>query len=213
MSIPQDLADELLRFGEESILVRVRMCKSEGLFYLRNFVERLTESAALFDQWYPRLIAFAATKRQAHPFPSEHALSDFDRAVRRIVASKVPIAEHAPARPFRSATIFTAPLVALEVVQSGWPGQPPNAVFLTPDELREWDEVYSHPESAFWWFCFQWWNVDFDPLDRTHLAFGRSSPRSRRRDTLAVTHGLLWGSQAGERTRNYGPGMDSPSVF
>ena len=190
------------------------MCRFRGPLLPPQLCRASYSVCRLVHQWYPRLIVFAATKRQAHPFPSEHALSDLDLAVRRIVASKVPIAKDVPARPFRLGHHFYCSLGCSGGRSIRMAGLMPKCVFLTPDELREWDEVYSHPAIGVLVVLLSVVECRLRSPPTNTLAFGRSSPRSRRRDTLARDPRASLGlSRPAERTRNYGPGDGQSERF
>ncbi|WP_283431300.1 hypothetical protein [Neorhodopirellula lusitana] len=151
----------------------------------------------MFDKWYPNLQDFSQTKRAATPIPRNDHFTANDVLARRILEPKIAPSERVPQRGNCCAAFFTAPLAVLPLVMNEWPSEYRNAVFLTPDELREWNSQYDEPEDARWWYCFQNWDVDFDPpSDSFWLEHSEYVIPAHARSAIA-TWGLSWGSLAG----------------
>ena len=134
---------------------------------------------------------------QLPPIPTDDQLSTSDLIARRILEPKIAPAERVPQSGKFSAAFFTAPLSVLRAVKTEWPAEYRNAVFLTPDELREWNAQYDEPGDPEWWYCFQDWNVEFDPpSDSFWLEHSEYTVPDDAQAAIA-TWGLSWGSLAG----------------
>lgn len=196
MELPQDMLDEIERLGESPERIKW-VAREENLDFARYFLKNLTESSQLFDKWFPKLKDFERAKRAAAPIPADDQLTPNDVSAKRILQPKIAPAERVPQSGNFCAAFFTAPLAVLPLVNNEWPSQYRNAVFLTPDELREWNSQYDEPEDAHWWYCFQNWDVEFDPpsdsfwLEHCDYAIPPSAL------TAIATWGLSWGSLAG----------------
>jgi hypothetical protein len=196
MTLPDDIVEILRSLGEAPARY-ASIAESQGVEFLRFFIAKLVSSARLFDEWFPRLTAFAAVKRAENPVPPAATLSPVDRAWIRILEPKIMGAEHVPSRGLHTAVIFTAPLCALQVVQSHWPGEIKNGVFLTPSESKEWHAHYVHPDGEFWWFVYQWWDIE-DRIEGKSGWFWNGPPMLPSEMTPWLVHcGLQWGSLAG----------------
>jgi hypothetical protein len=65
------------------------------------------------------------------------------------------------------------PLLAFPVAQRLWSRDDGRIVLLTPEEERQWDEIYSHPEDSFQWYARFWWIVDDSPEQEFSLSESR----------------------------------------
>lgn len=196
MNLPDDILVDLQRLGRDAERYSL-IAEREGIEFLRRFVAKLVSSARLFDEWFPRLTAFATSKRIETPIPSEDSLSPIERAWIRILEPKIVAAEHVPVGDARTAVIFIAPLPVLGIVRAHWPGQVANAVFLTPSESAEWHSLYEHDVNAFWWFAYQWWGIT-EQIDESSIWFFDRTPQIPSGIVpWVVTWGLQWGDLAG----------------
>ena len=196
LELPQDMLDEIERLGESPERIKW-VAREENLDFARYFLDYLTESSQLFDKWFPKLQDFERAKRAAAPIPSDDQLSTNDLIARRILEPKIAPAVRVPQSGNFCAAFFAAPLPVLPLVKDEWPSQYRNAVFLTPDELREWNAQYNEPDDARWWYCFQNWNVEFDPpSDSFWLDYSDYVIPDGALSAIA-TWGLSWGSLAG----------------
>ena len=197
MALPPDIADQLSELGEDAARYEW-IAESEGDDFLRGFVGKLVESAALFDESHPRLAEFAAQQRAANPVPQQSDADAFTLAQHRILKPLVDDAERVPIRGTHTSAIFYAPLNCLSLLLNSWPANVPNAVFLTPEEFKEWNQTYELPEGVFWWFVFQWWAIDFK-ISENSIWFFNSKPKTFPANVtpMLVTYGLQWGGLAG----------------
>lgn len=199
MTLPPDIIEEANRLGE-SVKAIEFVAKSEGVEFARYFLSRISDSSKAFNEWFPQLKAFADSKRADLPIPTRQGLKGLDQAILDILAPKIVDAERVPIRNHFTAAIFTAPIVAHSILQVEWPSTYRNPVFLTPQELREWNEIYSGPEDSAWWYAFQDWDVVANPqpdsfwMEHCRYAVGDDSI------PLLVSWGLQWGSMAGGQT-------------
>ena len=194
MAIPADVLEQLKQLGEDPSQYE-SMAKSEGEKFLRGFVAKVVESATLFSEWHPRLLQFAKQKRDENPLPTEPELDPLVQAQRRIVKKLVDEGEHVPTNSAHTSVLFSAPWNCLSVLHKAWPAAVRNAVFLTPEEGREWSTICQPPEGAFWWFAFQWWITEVPDNPRFYLDDGTSGNHSLH--AILVRHGLQWGELAG----------------
>lgn len=196
VKLPADIVEEASRLGESLKAIEL-VADSEGIDFARYFLSRLSDSARVFEEWFPRLTAFADAKRSEHRLPFEQDLTTLDCAIRQILEPKVVGAERVPVRNHFTAAIFTAPIVMHSLLKIEWPAAYPNAVFLTPMELREWNEIYTGPEDSCWWYVMQDWDVVANPepssfwMQHCRYAIPDGSI------PLLVSWGLQWGSMAG----------------
>jgi hypothetical protein len=196
MTLPSDIADRLAQLGEDAARYEW-IAESEGVESLRGFVGKLVESAALFEEWHPRLQEFAEQKRSENPLPQLLATDSFTIAQHRIMQPLIEKAERVRIRGDHTSVIFYAPLNSLTLLLNSWPAAVPNAVFLTPHELRQWNEIYHRKEDAFWWYVFQWWNIEFEIPEKS-IWFLDSKPSLPSNVTpMLVTYGLQWDGFAG----------------
>ncbi len=165
MKLPEDMIGEIERLGEHRKLIE-RIADDNGLEFTRGFLQGITDSAALFEVWFPQLQEFVEHARQSNPIPAESDLTPIDLAYRRILQPRIASAERVPQRNNFTAAIFTAPLAVLPIVMSEWPSTYRNSVFLTPDELSEWHMIYDRPWYDWelpWWYVFQHWEIQSNP--------------------------------------------------
>ena len=196
MTLPADIAAQLAYLGRD--VARYKdIANKEGVDFLRMLVGKLVESAALFDEWHPRLVQFAAQKRLAGPLPSTTAREALEAAMQRILQSAIENAERVPTVGRHTSVVFCVPLKYLPMLRKSWPAEVLNAIFLTPDELREFKAMCDAPESAQWWYAFQWWSIQTE-IPATSMWFSHPKPKLPANVTpLFVTSGLQWGSLAG----------------
>lgn len=164
--------------------------RSHGLEFGQLCLSNASENSHRFERWYPELRDFAETKRRINPLPSVEQLSTLDSAIYRILKPKILDSENVLYRGHFIATILTAPLCVLPVVIETKRDAFPYPIFLTPDELREWQGIYEKqvPEYDDWWYVFQDWDAVLRPSsDKTGLP-GSPSDLAQ----LLVTWGVLW---------------------
>lgn len=190
------MLNEIERLGES--LDRIEwVAREENLDFARYFLKRLTESSRLFDKWFPMLKDFELAKRSATLIPSDDQLTSDDLIARRILQPKIAAAERVPQNGNFCAAFFTAPLCVLSIVTNEWPSEYRNAIFLTPDELDEWNTQYNEPDDAHWWYCFQNWNVEFNPSSDSFWLEGSEYAIPDGASSAIATWGTSWGSLAG----------------
>ena len=96
--------------------------------------------------------------------------------------------------------IFLAPLHALSLVQQAWPGTVRNAVYMTSEEWKEWNEVYQPSDEGFWWHALQWWSIECE-IPELSIWFLEEKPVFPPGIMpMLVTYGLMWGDMAGGET-------------
>ncbi len=199
LELPQDILEEIERLGEspEHLKWMARVAREENIDFVRLLVNNLTVTSQLFDKWFPKLKDFERAKRLAAPIPTQGQLTENDLIARRILQPKIASGERVPQRGDFCAAIFTAPLGVLSLVNNGWPSEYRNAVFLTPNELSEWNEQCEQPYDAHWWYCFQDWNVEFDPPSDSFWLDGCDYIIPDAASSAIATWGMSWGSLAG----------------
>jgi hypothetical protein len=191
MTLPQEIVLDLEQLGVD-IAPYEQLANMKGVDVVRRIVQMEVEEVTVFREWYPRLAAFAVAKRQSTPLPLPSELTEEDHAFRRILEPKIRDAERVPVRGRATAVVFTAPLCTLSIVKSQWPGSVDNAVFLTREELREWNDNHDYSASEFWWCVRQWWDVsDHDKEGSTMPALAPDEV------PWFVSSGLCWGGLAG----------------
>jgi len=196
MQLPDDMLTEIDRLGLDLSSMEDSL-REEGLVSVRRFLERLTETAKLFETWFPRLQSFEAEARRANPMPEESDLTPIEMAQRRILQSKIKQGKRIHIWNRFTATIFTAPLVVLPLVIADWPGEYRNAVFLTPGEFKAWYEAYDEPQEDLGWFVRQNWDIQPDPpADSFAMKFYNYSVPTGT-TPLLVRWGISWSSLAG----------------
>jgi hypothetical protein len=171
----------------------------EGLDFGKSCLSQRTKESKLFDKWFPRLTEFARSIRSQSPFPSSDGLGLLDAATLRILEPKVADAEHVPCLGNFTAAFFTAPLHVLPFVTTSWPSTYRNPVFLTPDELKEWQQIYDADEKdqESWWFVFQHWDTEINPAADSFWLRDRPVQPAKGRTLALISCGLYWGSLAG----------------
>ena len=187
---------EIERLGESPEHIEW-IAREHGSDFAQFFLKGLTDTSKLFDKWFPRLKAFESEKRAANPFLSDEQLSSRDLMARRILEPKIVNAERVPQRGKHCAAIFHAPLAVLPLVTKHWPSEYSNSVFLTHEELREWEENYIEAEEVHWWYCFQDWNVEFDPPEDSFWFEFSDYVIPEGASSAIATWGLSWESLAG----------------
>ena len=196
LELPQDMLDEIERLGESPERIKW-VAREENIDFARFCLKSLTESSQLFDKWFPKLREFEREKRDAVPIPSDEQLTANELIARRILEPRIAPAERVPQRGNFCAAFFTAPLAVLPLVRNEWPSEHRNAVFLTPDELQEWNAQYDEPEDAHWWYCFQNWDVEFDPPGDSFWLEHCEYVVPDNATAAIATWGMSWGSLAG----------------
>lgn len=196
MKLPPEMLAEIARLGHKPEGIEW-VAQQEGLEFARYYLQKQSESAALFEKWFPRLCEFAKEKRLASPVPDDSRLTPEALIHRRILCEKITSAERIPQSGNFNASIFSAPLSVLPLVMADWPSTYRHPVFLTPEEKREWYDRYDEPDDAPWWFCFQDWNVEVDPGPDSYWLEHSVHTVPEDAVPLVVSWGLAWGSLAG----------------
>lgn len=192
MALPEDLIKEIERLGE-NVATFEWIANSEGLDFARTFAASIARTARLFEKWFPRLEDFHEQQCKVRVDKTDSRIAE---SINRILLPKIVDAERVPQRNSFTATIFTAPFCAHEILKENWPGDYPNSVILTPEETERWHKIYDE-QSDDWWFTFQDWDVTVNPPgDSFWLEHCEYSvpPDSQ---SLLVIWGLQWGSLAG----------------
>ena len=171
----------------------------EGLEFGRFALTQRTKESQLFDKWYPRLTDFVADKRRQNPFPDQRLMGVLDAATQRILEPKIRDAERVPCGGNFTAAFFSAPLHILPFVVSQWPSTYEHAVFMTPDELAEWQQIYDAEESdkESWWHVFQDWDAQLNPASDSFWLRDMTVQQPDGVTTVLIVWGLCWGSLAG----------------
>jgi hypothetical protein len=196
MTLPLDIADRL-RAIDHAPERYVDMVQQRGAEFVRRYVERLEDADRLYQEWAPRLREFAAACREKSACPEVCALNDRDRAKLPVYESLITKAGQHPRYGRKEVLLCSIPLVGIPVAMMLWPGNDDRSVFLTPDEISEWDGIYKHPEESFWWFTNYWWHIE-DPPKPNSLWTRNSEPKTPDgTDPWLVVSGLSWGTLAG----------------
>jgi hypothetical protein len=200
LQLPQDMAVEIERLGENRVMIESLM-RAEGIESARRLLERSTECAALSEKWLARLVEFASEKRHDRPLPEDGSLSSVDAAVRRILQPKIKVENPLPQLNAYRAPIFTAPLASLPLVIAEWSQIYAKPVFLTPEELSEWNDLYDEPDDAPWWNFYYTWQAEFDgeAFDQAMEDADLSVPAGS--TPVLITWGSCVGALAGGWTR------------
>jgi hypothetical protein len=194
MTLPHDIIERLDALGESHEYYD-RMMRSEGEGFVRHYLNRVEERASLYREWSPVLREFAADCRRDHSCPHENMLPPRDQSKAPIYETMIKDAERPPLADKEVAVFYCLPLIAIPIARRLWPGADDRGVFLTREEIEEWQRIYSHPEDAFWWFVHMWWRVEDPPDKRTYEpAIEPSVPNGE--PWLAVS-GMSWGGLAG----------------
>lgn len=198
--LPADVADRLTAVGEDPARYQ-DMVRSFGARHVREFVRsyagRIETQAALYRDWSPRLRQFADQCRVANPCPSMASLPARDEAKIPIYRAMINGAERLPRRPKNEVVICRMPAMAIPIAQDLWPGADDRCVFLTPEELSEWQRIYTHPEDEFWWFIYYWWIVQDPPKPDSALADHIRGQIPPGIDPWLAISGIQWGDLAG----------------
>jgi len=194
--LPADVAARLQVLGEDTDKYK-EMVRSEGAKFVRGYIEQLENTDSLFKQWSPKLRQFAAECRAAMPCPSVESLSARDRAKIEIYETKIDTAERLTRRRENEVVICCLPTMAIPIAQRLWPGADKRSVFLTLQELAQWNAIYTHPDDSFWWFTHYWWNVEDSPDPDGRWADDIELNVPDGNDPWLVTSGLQWGDLAG----------------
>ena len=169
--VPRDIAERLAALNEDPADFR-DMAWRDGADFAHGFINKLEERNKLYQQWFPRLRAFADKCREDQPVPVDESLSMCDRAKQQIFQGKLNHNRPVLGRD-KTAAICSMPLLAFPVAQRLWPRDEGRIVLLTPEEERQWDEIYSHPEGSFQWYARFWWIIDDSPEREFSLSEGR----------------------------------------
>lgn len=177
-----------------------KMAWRNGVQFVSGYLDKIDEKNARYDEWLPRLRQFAQKCRDNLPPPSHDELEGRDLAKLKIYEAKIASAEQLPQRS-HTALICSLPRIAMPLAQRLWPGRQ-EAVLLTREELSQWNEVYQHPETSFWWFVHYWCSIDETP-ERIESFGGRTKSQWEEADVPSgseawlVESGLQWGPMAG----------------
>jgi hypothetical protein len=115
-----------------------------------------------YQEWFPRLRAFADKCRKLQPVPADESLSVCEQAKLQILQGKLNRCTREIERS-RDVAICTMPLFAFSFAQRQWSGNDGRIVLLTPEEQRQWDEIYTHPPTSFQWYRQYYWVIDESP--------------------------------------------------
>jgi hypothetical protein len=194
--VPRDVAERLVALNERPANYR-QMAWRRGVAFVHGFLDRLEDRNRLYDEWSPRLRAFANKCRQDHPSPGGDSLSNRDRAMQRIYRIKFM---ESPVTPQGMVAICCMPVLAIPVAQHAWPVRDQRIVLLTPEEKSQWEEIYAHPEHSLQWFAHYWWHIDDSAGQGPRANAGLTMFRWREQD--APDGVKLWVVSVGE---SYGP--------
>lgn len=166
MRLPKHVLSELERLGESRRLFEM-IVELGGLDFAEEILRSWTERAPQFEQFFPELKRFAVSKRLDHPFSATDSLAPIDRAILRILASKIR-EETLHFRVTRFGAIFTrfralvyvAPLFVLPLLQNIVPSTSSNAIYLTHDEWHEWSVRFEEDDD---WYTLYHWDAERNP--------------------------------------------------
>lgn len=162
VELPEDVLAELARLKRDPVRF-ASFARQYGMEDARRMLQICAEEQADFQKYYPKLVDFVAKRRQAIPIPDEANFTLLDKAVRRIVASKLEgFGEHLGTFPFR-AMIITSPLVAIALVEAASNAKFANPVVLTPEDQMAWNEIYDDPDLTYSWYAYQSFDVELNP--------------------------------------------------
>jgi hypothetical protein len=166
--IPHHLAKRLVALNENPLDYR-EMAWRDGLDSLAHYIDSLSKCNDLYEKWFPKLREFADQCRAERPILPEKWLSPIDRAKQQVYKIKITNAERLAFEG--NGVIFCClPLIGIPVAEKLWPGEDDSTILLTPEESSRWDEIYSHPEDALWWFIDYSWSIDDSPERQFSLA-------------------------------------------
>jgi|SRR5262245_35706710 len=157
--IPSDIAERLAALNKDPAGFR-EMAWRNGAEFVHGFIDKLEQRNELYRKWSPRLRAFADECRKSRSLLNDDSLSSCDREKQRIYEAKLG---RPMLRQDMAVAICRMPLIAMSIAQRLWPSDDERSVLLTPEEESRWNEMYLHPEGAFWWFAHFWWNIDDSP--------------------------------------------------
>jgi hypothetical protein len=172
----------------------------DGANFVHGYLDKLIERNELFLAWSPKLRKFAEQCRRDRPLPVEADLPLRDRAKLPIYKIKIKAAGKSPDRKEKTVDICCLPLIAIPTAKRMWPTDDDRCVYLTPEELAQWQTVYSHPESAFWWFVDFWWSIEDPPKSGGLWNHDNDLALPGGGEPWLVTWGHSWGSLAGGET-------------
>lgn len=197
-NLTAEMCEEIDRLGLERGSVQW-VVDQEGLELGRYFFAQRAKEAKLFDLWYPRVVEFATLKRSQWPLSLNGALGPIDAATLRILETKIQNAERVPCRGNFTAAFFSAPPHVLPLVASLWPSNYRHPIFLTADELAEWQMRYrsEEPDQESSWFVLQDWNAQVNPSADSDWFRHAPLQVPDGLTPVLVTWGLCWGSLAG----------------
>ncbi len=200
-----EMCAEITRLGLDHERFQ-RVVDREGIAAARSRLAHDAREARLFEKWCPRVREFVAAKRESVPFPKRDSLDVVCSAICRILEPMIREAERLPRGRKNAVNFFVAPLYILPFVAKQWPAEYPNAILISPEESREWWDIYEaekgpdERDDDFSWYVKYWWIAEANPpLDLECLQ------RIRHRVTdgvipVLVTEGLQWGMLAGGST-------------
>lgn len=128
------------------------VAESQGLEACQGLLEYEARAKALFDQWYPRLRAFAEARRAARLGSAGDSVGGIEAATLRMLAPKIQQLRAKPDERGHRAALFIAPRHMLPALEADWPSAFRHAVYLTPEEAAEW-----------------WSACESDALEQLHL--------------------------------------------
>jgi hypothetical protein len=169
--IPSDIAERLDALDEDPADYR-EMAWQCGADFVRGFIDKREQRDELYRKWSPRLRAFAVECRKSRPIPNVNSLNRCDREKQRIY--KATLHRRMVVQDMTVA-ICEMPLIAMPIAQRLWPSDDERVVLLTPEEQSRWNEMYSHPKGAFWWFAYFWWKIEESP----ELEFAPTHPNGQ----------------------------------
>jgi hypothetical protein len=194
--IPPDIADRLTALGINPDRY-AKMVRSEGADFTRSFVESLEDAAALCRHWSPKLRQLVAESRRSHPVPAVESLTACELAKRQVLETKIANAEGLGRRRRDEVVICCVPLFAMSAAQQLWLGEDDGCVLLTREELSDWEQVYQHDNSSFWWFIHNWWDIEDPPRQDEPWRWGKPLSFPSGESPWLVRSGLQWGMLAG----------------
>jgi hypothetical protein len=200
LELPADMVLEIERLGEDRTRIE-QLMRTEGVEFARAMLNHTAEEVALFKQWFPVLQQFAYEKRLASPLQDDALLSSVDHAICRVLGRKIKSEGALPQLRENRIPIFSAPLAVLPLVIAEWSSTYTNPVFLTTEELEEWNSIYRVDEDSPWWNFYYSWKAEPNPiLDESWMA-NATAFVSQGVKPLLITWGSCVGALAGSWSR------------
>jgi hypothetical protein len=132
-----------------------------GLDFFHEYVDLLEQNHRLYLEWAPRLQAFAEKCRADNPPPPEESLSDYQRAQRKLIEDLMEATAACKGQSRGSVELCSMPSFVMLIAERIFPRGASERVFLTRQEMKQWEQIYFHPKGLrdFNWFNNYWWEV------------------------------------------------------